>query len=140
MVDRRTVLVTSVQACGLAALASGGYITAMYLSPLPEGLGQQEVEIPEDELKPGEGVQVVHRGKPALVIRDREGRLHALSAICTHLGCLVKWNPVKARIECPCHDARYDLDGRVTGGPAPKPLAKIPIGIEEGLIKLGGKS
>ncbi len=140
MVDRRTILVSSVQACGLAALASGGYITANYLAPIPEGLGEEEVEIPAERLKPGQGVQVVHKGKPTLIIRDREGELHALTAVCTHLGCLVKWNEDAERIECPCHDATFALDGTVLGGPAPKPLPKVPVGVKEGMIQLGEKT
>lgn len=138
--DRRRLLQASVQVCGLAAAASGGYIVTRFLSPLPEGLGEQEVAIPEGDLKPGEALQVLHKGKPVLIIRAADGALHALSAVCTHLGCLVKWSTEAHGIECPCHAARFDLDGKVLGGPAPSPLAQIPVGVENGVIKLGGPS
>ncbi len=134
------MLQVSVQVCGLAAAVSGGYIVTRFLSPLPEGLGEQEVAIPEHELKPGEALQVLHKGKPVLIVRSSDGGLHALSAVCTHLGCLVKWSSETGGIECPCHAARFGLDGTVLGGPAPSPLPEIPVGVENGIIKLGGPS
>ena len=51
----------------------------------------------------------------------REGnRLAAISTTCTHLGCIVSISDTG--FSCPCHGSRYDQDGNVTGGPAPKPL------------------
>ncbi len=51
----------------------------------------------------------------------REGnRLAAISTTCTHLGCIVSISDTG--FACPCHGSRYDQDGTVTGGPAPKPL------------------
>jgi cytochrome b6-f complex iron-sulfur subunit len=51
----------------------------------------------------------------------REGnRLAAISTTCTHLGCIV--SIADTGFSCPCHGSRYDQDGTVTGGPAPKPL------------------
>ncbi|MFQ5506735.1 MAG: ubiquinol-cytochrome c reductase iron-sulfur subunit [Planctomycetota bacterium] len=140
MVDRRKFLGAGVQVCGMAAFGCGSYILGSYLSPIPEGLGEEEVEIPEGDLASGEGVQVLHKGKPVLIVRDIDGKLHGLSAVCTHLGCLVKWNPKDGRIECPCHDASFTLNGEVLGGPAPEPLGQVPVGIKEGMITVGGDS
>ena len=51
----------------------------------------------------------------------REGnKLAAISTTCTHLGCIV--GIADTGFACPCHGSRYDQDGNVTGGPAPKPL------------------
>lgn len=51
----------------------------------------------------------------------REGnKLAAISTTCTHLGCIVAISDTG--FACPCHGSRYDQDGTVTGGPAPKPL------------------
>lgn len=140
MVDRRTVMQAGVQICGLAALGSGGYIVVKYLTPLPEGLGAEEVAIAEGDLGPGEAVQVLHKGKPVLIVRDSDGDLHALSAVCTHLGCLVKWNTEDQYVECPCHDAAFALSGEVLAGPAPEPLPKITVGVEDGMIRLEAES
>jgi len=52
---------------------------------------------------------------------------HALSPSCTHLGCEVKWNAAECSWDCPCHGARYDVDGDVLTGPADRQLKKIEI-------------
>jgi Rieske Fe-S protein len=59
-----------------------------------------------------------------LFIRDSETSIRALDPVCTHLGCVVGYNAKEKRIDCPCHGSRYDLDGNVLHGPAPKPLKK----------------
>jgi menaquinol-cytochrome c reductase iron-sulfur subunit len=55
---------------------------------------------------------------------------------CTHLGCLYAWNPGLQRFHCPCHGSVFDIDGNVIGGPAPRPLDKMPFKIENGTIEL----
>ena len=57
--------------------------------------------------------------RPVFICRDREG-LYAISAVCTHLGCIVKTSD--EGFACPCHGSRYDPTGKVTGGPAPRNL------------------
>jgi Rieske Fe-S protein len=52
------------------------------------------------------------------VYRDDAGGLHAVDAICPHLGCLVQWNDGERTWDCPCHGSRFELDGRVINGPA----------------------
>jgi Rieske Fe-S protein len=56
------------------------------------------------------------------VYRDEDGQLHAVSARCTHLGCLVAFNAAERTWECPCHGSRFDVDGKVLQGPAVRPL------------------
>jgi cytochrome b6-f complex iron-sulfur subunit len=55
------------------------------------------------------------------LIRAQEG-FFALSAICTHLGCLTTWKPELNQIACPCHGSKFNRDGQKIEGPAPKPL------------------
>ena len=47
---------------------------------------------------------------------------YALSAICTHLGCLTAWKPELGIIACPCHGSKFNRDGTKIAGPAPRPL------------------
>ena len=54
-------------------------------------------------------------------------RRPAVSTTCTHLGCIV--SPSDTGYSCPCHGSRYDQDGNVTGGPAPKPLAWYKVSL-----------
>jgi cytochrome b6-f complex iron-sulfur subunit len=62
--------------------------------------------------------------KQVFVFSDREG-LHAVSSVCTHLGCLVSLNDTG--FLCPCHGSKYDQDGKVTAGPAPRNLPWLEI-------------
>jgi Rieske Fe-S protein len=60
----------------------------------------------------------------------------AISAGCTHLGCIVTWDEDQNIFKCPCHDGRYDADGKVLSGPPPAPLKRHPAKIEDGKIFL----
>ncbi|MER6064064.1 FAD-dependent oxidoreductase [Streptomyces sp. NPDC001792] len=75
-----------------------------------------------DDLAPGDGAVVRAGGGRLAVHRDEEGALHAVSARCTHLGCLVAFNRAERAWECPCHGSRFDVDGTVIQGPAVRPL------------------
>ena len=59
------------------------------------------------------------------VYRDAEG-LYALSAVCTHLGCVVAVDEGKGYF-CPCHGSRFDTQGKVVAGPAPRPLVYLDL-------------
>ncbi|MEU3516187.1 FAD-dependent oxidoreductase [Streptomyces sp. NPDC006654] len=76
---------------------------------------------PED-LAPGDGAVLRVDGHQCAVHRDDSGQLHAVSARCTHLGCLVAFNRAERAWECPCHGSRFDPDGRILQGPAVRPL------------------
>ncbi len=70
------------------------------------------------ELAPGEGAVVGSGLAQRAVHRDEEGEFHSLSARCTHLGCIVRFNPAERTWDCPCHGSRFALDGSVIEGPA----------------------
>jgi Rieske Fe-S protein len=57
------------------------------------------------------------------VSRDEHGELHAVSARCTHLGCIVSWNAAERTWDCPCHGSRFEAGGGVVQGPAVRPLS-----------------
>ncbi|MEV8533396.1 FAD-dependent oxidoreductase [Streptomyces sp. NPDC051211] len=86
-----------------------------------------------DALAPGEGAVVRehghhgHPGRPCAVHRDADGTLRAVSARCTHMGCLVAFNPAEQAWECPCHGSRFAPDGTVLEGPATSPLPARPF-------------
>lgn len=93
------------------------------------------VGIPTEELLVGQSRIVTIRGEPVLVIREAN-RVVALSAVCTHLGCVVKYAGGGV-VACPCHAGSFDLTGNVTGGPAPRPLPSYPVRIEGSRIVVG---
>ena len=69
-------------------------------------------------IAPGEGRVLSLGGERLAVYRNANGQLGALSATCTHLGCLVHWNTTEKSWDCPCHGSRFDPHGRVLNGPA----------------------
>jgi glycine/D-amino acid oxidase-like deaminating enzyme/nitrite reductase/ring-hydroxylating ferredoxin subunit len=77
------------------------------------------------ELKPGEGMIIGRRRKKVAAFRDPNGNIHRLSPVCTHLGCLVRWNPSESTWDCPCHGSRFKPTGEVIAGPAEEPLPPI---------------
>jgi Rieske Fe-S protein len=72
----------------------------------------------------GEGKIVGRPGEQTAVYRDLQGEVHAVSARCTHLGCIVSWNPAERSWDCPCHGSRFSVDGEVLHGPAVGDLEK----------------
>ncbi len=79
-------------------------------------------------IQPGQGAVVdAHLGKVA-VYRRPDGSLQALSARCTHMGCIVAFNDAERSWDCPCHGSRFDTSGRVIEGPAGAPLDVVEIG------------
>jgi glycine/D-amino acid oxidase-like deaminating enzyme/nitrite reductase/ring-hydroxylating ferredoxin subunit len=81
---------------------------------------------PAADLAPGDGRVLARRERQVAVSRDMEGVLRAVSARCTHLGCIVNWNDAERSWDCPCHGSRFAPDGTVLHGPATQPLQPEP--------------
>lgn len=73
----------------------------------------------------GEGKILKLDGKRVAVHRTSTGTLIKVSAVCTHMGCLVRWNNAEATWDCPCHGSRFTPEGLVLGGPAESPLEEV---------------
>lgn len=80
-----------------------------------------------EEVLPGEGAVIRHGLTKAAVHRDTSGRLIVRSAVCSHLGCIVSWNPSAKMWDCPCHGSQFAPDGKVINGPAIKDLPPIEL-------------
>ncbi len=84
----------------------------------------------EDELEnleSGKGAVLTVDKKKAACFKDPDGTLYAFSAICTHLRCVVRWNPAENTFDCPCHGSRFSCHGEVLEGPAVKPLEPLDL-------------
>jgi glycine/D-amino acid oxidase-like deaminating enzyme/nitrite reductase/ring-hydroxylating ferredoxin subunit len=100
-----------------------GSTTAADLTQKPAG---EPGEPGHPGLAPGEGRVVDVAGEKTAVYADPAGRIRAVSAICTHLGCTVEFNPADVTWDCPCHGSRFATDGAVIQGPAARNLAPRP--------------
>jgi glycine/D-amino acid oxidase-like deaminating enzyme/nitrite reductase/ring-hydroxylating ferredoxin subunit len=85
----------------------------------------EEKAISLKNLKEGQGV-VLEDGKVA-AYKDHKGELRMYSAICTHLGCTVKWNNSEKSFDCPCHGSRFSSSGNVINGPANSALEQKQV-------------
>jgi len=72
----------------------------------------------------------------AYVKRARKDEVIAISAGCTHLGCIVTWDEQQQIFKCPCHEGRFDPEGRVISGPPPAPLQRHRARVDNGKIFL----
>jgi cytochrome b6-f complex iron-sulfur subunit len=101
--------------------------SAVYLWPARSGGPTKKfVTVDIADWKFGSARVLQESGAPILVLREAGGGFVALSAICTHLGCIVQWHPEQRRILCPCHAGVFAADGRVVSGPPPRPLRVYP--------------
>jgi Rieske Fe-S protein len=79
------------------------------------------------ELAPGEAKLVKYEGEKLAIYKSEEGKVHALNPVCTHAKCVVGWNSAEKSWDCPCHGARYSVDGKVLTGPASKDLQAVQL-------------
>jgi Rieske Fe-S protein len=78
-----------------------------------------------DSIAPGEGAVLRSGLEKHAVHRDENGTLHAMTAVCPHLQCIVQWNGDEKTWDCPCHGSRFDCQGSVINGPANTDLKPI---------------
>lgn len=76
-------------------------------------------------IKRGQGQILNLKGKKVAAYRDNQGKVTLCSPICTHLKCIVKWNPAERTWDCPCHGSRFNPTGEVMSGPAEADLEKL---------------
>ena len=100
-----------------------------------EASGRVAVASPAD-LPVGTGEVYSVHNKPVIVMNTPDG-YKAVSAVCTHLGCIVYWDEKKEVIACPCHEAFFTTEGAVISGPPPAPLEVYRVQVEGDQIYVG---
>lgn len=118
---------TEVAAGALGVAAVGAtVVTIKYLSPnvLFEPPTRFRVGTPDDF--PINSVTYFQDQK-VFIVRTKDGGFFAETAVCTHLGCITQWNPEAGQIQCPCHGSKFNRDGKIENGPAPKPLPHFAL-------------
>lgn len=108
----------------LATVAAFLYPVIRYLLPAKQAAAaQQKVTAAKvGELAPNSAKTFRFGSSVAVIVNTAEGQLVALSAVCTHLTCTVRFESDTATLFCPCHNGRFDLGGNVLSGPPPAPL------------------
>jgi cytochrome b6-f complex iron-sulfur subunit len=134
---RRKFLVICLAGATAAAAVAVAYPVFRYLAPRPGQPGVEKVVIATSDIPEGDAKFFEYAGSSAVVVKTKTGGLIVLSAVCTHLGCIVQWRPDKQDFLCPCHGGNFTADGVVISGPPPRPLPKIPFAVAEGKITIG---
>jgi len=111
-------------ALGIAGLGAAT-VTYRYLSPnvLFEPPTSFRAGAPDDY--PVNSITFL-QNQQVYIVRTQDG-FYAVSAVCTHLGCITAWKPDDNLIECPCHGSKFKRDGEKVAGPAPRPLPHFAI-------------
>lgn len=114
-------------ACALAALGAGPVVLdfmepKVLFEPPTQFRAGSAADYPEGTVR-------FNREQKAYVIGAAAG-IYALSAVCTHLGCITRHLSDEGVIACPCHGSRFDLEGNVVHGPAPRPLSWIEVRVD----------
>jgi cytochrome b6-f complex iron-sulfur subunit len=111
-------------ALGIAGLGSVA-VTYQYFSPNVLFEPSTTFRAGNPDLYPSHSVTFL-QDQQVYIVRMPEG-FYAVSAVCTHLGCITQWKPDADMIACPCHGSKFHPDGVKIEGPAPRPLPHFSI-------------
>ena len=88
-----------------------------------------------DQLPEGSAMMFEFGSSPAMLIHHKDNTWVALDAVCTHLGCTVKYVPERNVIHCNCHGGEYSADtGANISGPPPRPLKRYVVKVSDGSV------
>lgn len=135
--QRRRFLLVMLGAVGGALAVMAGWPVIRFFMPRDTGGASGKIEVPKGEVLPGKAHFFDYQGRPAVLLQRTSGDYIALTAVCTHLGCIVKWLDDKQEFLCPCHGGRFSIDGKVLGGPPPAPLKTFPVTLKGDRIVVG---
>lgn len=113
-------------ALGIAGLGSVA-VTYQYFSPNVLFEPSTTFRAGNPDLYPAHSVTFL-QDQQVYIVRMPEG-FYAVSAVCTHLGCITQWKPDADMIACPCHGSKFHPDGVKIEGPAPRPLPHFSISL-----------
>jgi len=136
-VKTRRAFLAAAGAAGVCYAAALAYPVYRYLaSPSEMALSASavtEVTLKDAQKLPTGSVLMFKFGaSPAMLIHHEDGRWIALSAVCTHLGCTVQYEPQMDRIHCACHGGVYNpYTGANVSGPPPKPLKLFKVAVND---------
>lgn len=131
-VTRRGFLNQLLGITGAAFLASALYPVVRFLVPPKSGEANvSQVKLPfgraEIQAVPQKFKTFRFGRQLGIILMDPDGKLHALSAACTHLDCTVQYRPDMGLLWCACHNGKYDLRGKNISGPPPRPLENFVV-------------
>ncbi|MGP8051270.1 MAG: ubiquinol-cytochrome c reductase iron-sulfur subunit [Desulfobaccales bacterium] len=135
--ERRGFLKVLASLLGLSAVGVFAYPLFRFLLPV-EAVGMaRNLTIPIGEVPVNTNKDLMFGNTPIIILNLPDMGYLAYSKVCTHLGCLVKFNKERLEFICPCHAGTFDLEGNVVSGPPPKPLRKFAVRVEGDNLVIG---
>jgi menaquinol-cytochrome c reductase iron-sulfur subunit len=116
-----------------SARKKADWIDASDVNSIPQGV-PTEVSFQRRRV---DGWKVTSEKATAWIVRKDQTQVVAFAPQCTHLGCAYHWENQDKAFVCPCHNSVFSSDGNVIGGPAPRPLDRYEVKVEDGRIKIG---
>lgn len=115
-----------------SAIGLGSFVAPLlrYAYPVLRGQVYERQKVAAASQVTSEGVRFDYQDVPSMLIQKEDKSFAAYSLVCTHLGCIVKWEPKNRDFHCPCHAGKFDENGQVISGPPPKPLTQYKIAVE----------
>jgi len=135
--QRRKFLFTMLGGLGALIGAASAWPVFRFLSPIETDGSGDKVIVARGDVAGGKAHFFQYQGKPAVVLQPEPGEFVALSAVCTHLGCVVAWQEQAGEFLCPCHGGRFSAVGQVLGGPPPSPLETLAVELDGDQLKIG---
>ena len=130
---RRTFCKVCIAGMSAASVGMVGFPMVAFLAS-PQRLGANKpLEVPLDDLSPGQAQYLDLRGQQIIVLASDQGP-RVFSASCPHLGCNVMWDAGEGIFRCPCHGAIFNAAGQVIRGPVSSPLTKIDFEVKDGKV------
>jgi len=83
-----------------------------------------------------DGWRKVITEKSLYVIKGADGNLSVLTAVCTHLGCSVKWLDTASNFKCPCHNGTFTATGKLVSGPPPRDMDSLESRVVDGHLQV----
>ncbi len=120
-----------------ASYGAAAWFAARYLYPSKRPARSRSLFVGRLDAIPDGDARVIEdlRGVPVQVVRAGD-QLRAISTVCPHLGCRVRWEPQNTRFFCPCHNGVFDAEGKVVSGPPPRPLDRYEVEVVDGSVYL----
>ena len=134
-ITRRAFTRYLVAGSGVFAACTLGAASWTSLRDLDDGEERAIVDL--DEVPAGGAYLFKYPGSkdPAVLVRLPEGELVAYSQKCTHLGCVVFYEPEATELVCPCHEGIFDaLTGEAIAGPPERALPAIGVEVRDGTV------
>ena len=123
-----------------SALGVGAFFAPLirYVYPVLKGTVYEKQKIAAVTDVTADGVRFDYQDIPSMLIQKKDKSFAAFSLVCTHLGCIVKWESANDIFHCPCHGGKFNENGKNISGPPPSPLTEWNTQVEAGQIYVNG--